>query len=313
MITSYDKFRDDRLNEGLWDSLKNLFGKLLQGVSDEIRKPVDELNNKLSKTKDPKQMELIMANYLKVHNTTLTNQLKNATNLPRLRTVVKDNLTGIYAAITASSKTLGKDTFTFSEIFADSPSGMKKLFDANEKTFNKNIDSFTDDLIVTQAAQFPSYKDKQATKTKLTESPEQAAENKDAAEKEAAEGNTPTTETPAKEEVKQESINIEKTNRLNEEAEPAVDPKVEAADFKKLKDSMKKWFDFSIYKKVNDTLKEEKTAKPAGSLEDKIKNMTTTKNVDSINKMVDAITKLDMDKLKQVRDILGMDKNSAPL
>jgi len=48
MITNYNKFVDNKLNEeikdvwgneksggGLWGSLKNLFGKLLQGVSDE--------------------------------------------------------------------------------------------------------------------------------------------------------------------------------------------------------------------------------------------------------------------------------------
>lgn len=309
MITNYNKFRNERLNEGLWDSLKNLFGKLLQGVSEEIKKSVDELNNKLSKTKDPKQMEIIMVNYLKVHNTTLTNQLKNATNLPELRVTVKDNITAIYAAITAASKTLGKESFTFSEIFSDSPAGMKKLFDANEKNFNKNIDSFIDDLIITQAAQFSSYKDKQSTKVKLTETTEQAVENKNKSEKEAAEGNTPTTNAGG---VQQESINIEENNRLNEEVEP-VDPKVESADFQKLKDSMKKWFDFAIYKKVNDTLKESKTIKPTGTLEDKVKNMTTTKNTNSINKMIDVITKLDMDKLKQVRDILGLDKNTAPL
>lgn len=306
MITNYDKFRDDRLNEGLWDSLKSLFGKLLQGVTDEIKKPVDELNNKLSKTKDPKQMEVIMANYLKVHNTTLMTQLKNTKDLSGLKIVVKDNLTGIYAAITASSKTLGKDTFTFSEIFGDSPAGMKTLFDSNETKFKNNLDKFTNDLIVTQAAQFPSYSDKKVTLEKL-KNPEQVkneADTKKVNDVVQGQGGV----------AQKESVDIKENIKLNEEADSkAVDPKVEEADFQKLKDSMKKWFDLAIYKKVNDTLKAEKTAKPAGTLEDKIKNMTATKNAESVNKMVDALTKADMAKLKQIRDLLGLDKNTAPL
>ena len=306
MITNYDKFRDDRLNEGLWDSLKSLFGKLLQGVTDEIKKPVDELNNKLSKTKDPKQMEVIMANYLKVHNTTLMTQLKNTKDLSGLKIVVKDNLTGIYAAITASSKTLGKDTFTFSEIFGDSPAGMKTLFDSNETKFKNNLDKFTNDLIVTQAAQFPSYSDKKVTLEKL-KNPEQVkneADTKKVNDVVQGQGGV----------AQKESVDIKENIKLNEEADSkAVDPKVEEADFQKLKDSMKKWFDLAIYKKVNDTLKSEKTAKPSGTLEDKIKNMTATKNAESVNKMVDALTKVDMAKLKQIRDLLGLDKNTAPL
>jgi hypothetical protein len=318
MITNYNKFRDERLNEGLWDSLKNLFSKLLQGVSDEIKKPVDELNNKLSKTKDPKQMELIMANYLKVHQNTLTTGLKTAKDLPGLKKVVKDNLMGMYAAITAASKTLGKETFTFGEIFSDSPEGLKKLFDGNEKNFNKNIDKFTTDLIVTNAAQFPSYKDKNATMEKVNATPEETTEKKDQNEKEAATGNVPTENTekgtPVQGEKQNASLEIEDTDRLNEEADPKpADPKVEAADFQKLKDSMKKWFDFSIYKKVNESIKETKETKKEGTLEDKIKNVKSTTHPESVTVIADALTKADKQTLMKVRDLLGLDVKSAPL
>ena len=159
-MKNYNQFVDDKLNENLWSSLKNLFGKLLQGVSDEIKKPVDELNNKLSKTKDPKQIQTIIANYLKVHNNTLTTQMKNAKDLPTLKKIVKDNLNGIYASITAVSQTLGADKFSFSEIFADSPAEMKKLFDQDSKKFNKNLDNYVNNLIITTAKQYPTYKEK---------------------------------------------------------------------------------------------------------------------------------------------------------
>ena len=62
---------------------------------------------------------------------------------------------------------------------------------------------------------------------------------------------------------------------------------------------------------MNETLKNEKAG--GGTIEDKIKNMATTKNTDSVNKIVDAITKTDKEKLKVVRDTLGLNKDTAPL
>ena len=70
MITNYNKFINTKLNEeikdawgkestggGLFGALKNLFGKLLGNISDDLKKPVNDLTSKLSKTKDQKQMK----------------------------------------------------------------------------------------------------------------------------------------------------------------------------------------------------------------------------------------------------------------
>ena len=315
MISNYDKFVGDRLNEGLWDSLKNLFGKLLQGVSDEIKKPVDELNNKLSKTRDPKQIKIIMYNYLKLHNTTLTNGLNKAQDLVQLKNLVQDNLKGIYASITACSKTLGEDEFSFSEVFDDAPAGMKKLFDKNEKNFNKNVTPFVVDLIAKQGKQY-GY-DEKTTIGKLTAKPEEQAAATDTEQQgqiNAAAGKTTVTDgflSNYKDKLFEEAPQVDAAVPPTNPATPTVDPKVEAANFKKLKDGIKKWFDFAIYKKMNEALKDEK--KKTQTLEDKIKAMTTTRHPESVEKMVDAISKLDMVKLKQVRDILGLDKNTARL
>lgn len=324
MITNYDKFKNEKLNEGLWDSLKNLFSKLLQGVSEQIQKPVDELNKKLNSTKDPKQLQVIMPNYLKVHNNTLTTQLKTTKTLPELKQVVVDNLSGIYAAVTAASQTLGKDTFTFTEIFGESTPQMKKLFDGNDKNFKKYVPIFTTDLIVATAAQFPSYNDKNATKEKVNASGTTNTNEKEQINKAVQTPATDNKTQPAgemKPGTKVEPANnanssliIQETERLNEEAEPKpVDPKVEAADFEKLKKSMKNWFDLSVYKKLNDTLNGQKDAKPAGTLEDKIKNIKSTTHPESVTAIADALTKADKQTLMKVRDLLGLDVKSAPL
>ena len=300
MITSYNQFIGQKINEekdiwgneggSIFSSLKNLFGKLMQNINDDLKKPVDDLTNKLNKTKDTKQIKNIINNYLKVHNTALTSDLKKVKTPVELKKLIKDNLTAIYASIIAQIKSLGEDKFSFSEIFADSPESMKKLFDKNEKNFQKNLDSFVNNLIADQAAQF-GY-DKKELFDKLS--------------------------------AVKESVIIDK---LFEQDEPTEDEQAEQiaqaqgkespepkGDFNKLRDAIKKWFDFAIYKKVQDELKKEKEDKKGeGNLLDKIKNIQSTKNIDSVNKMVDAITKLDKEQLIKVRDLLGLDKDSAPL
>ncbi len=290
-MKNYNQFVRYKLNEekdiwgneggGLFSSLKNLFGKLMQNINDDLKKPVDELTNKLSKTKDTKQIKNIINNYLKVHNTALTADLKKVTTPVELKKLVKDNLTAIYASIIAQIKSLGEDKFSFSEIFADSPESMKKLFDKNEKTFQKNLEPFVNNLIADQSGQF-GY-DKKKMFDELTVKKDKPTEEEQGKEIAQAQG------------------------------EDAPEP-IEKGDFNKLKDAIKKWFDFAIYKKVNDELKKEKEEKKGDlNLSDKIKNMETTKNVDSVNKMVDAITKVDKQKLLQIRDMLGLDRDSAPL
>lgn len=329
MMKNYNQFVDDKLNENLWSSLKNLFGKLLQGVSDEIKKPVDELNNKLSKTKDPKQIQTIIANYLKVHNNTLTTQMKNAKDLPTLKKIVKDNLNGIYASITAVSQTLGADKFSFSEIFADSPAEMKKLFDQDSKKFNKNLDNYVNNLIITTAKQYPTYKEKPITKEILDKKPDEVKTEKETKQIDTAVN--PTAQKPVEGKTNTEpaqagaktnaSLDIEETDKLFEAdapIQPAAQPAKqtpEQADYQKLKDAMKKWFDFAIYKKVNDTLKKQKAGgnKPQGTIEDNIKNIKTTMHPDSVTAIANALTKADKQKLMQVRDLLGLDVKSAPL
>jgi hypothetical protein len=245
--------------------------------------------------------------------------MKATTDIPQLKKTMTDNITSIYASILASSKTLGENVYSFGEIFADSPAGMKKLFDKNEKNFNKYVGPFVDDLIITQSKQF-GYNPEEVKK-QLTTKTEQTTTTKAETKPPTTETTTKPTTTPTTTEtpVAQQNagyLTNPNDNKIFEEVDP--DPaaaKKQADQFQKLKDSMIKWFDFAVYKKMNETLKENaKTNKTeGGALEDKIKNMKSTKNTDSVNKVIDAITQLDMGKLKQVRDIVGLNKDSAPL
>ena len=312
MITNYNKFLDDKLNEGIWNSLKNMFGKLLSGISDELKKPIDELTNKLSKTKDTKQIKSIIYNYLKVHKQTLDTKLKNVNDIYELKTLIKENLQAMYASIKAQVQSLGEENYSFSEIFEKSPEGMRKLFDKNEKQFTNNLNRFVNDLIIAQAKPFNLVKDEKKTRRLLDLSEDKRKE-----------------EEAKKIENVSSSLNIEQSEKLFEDdakggtaqggtaqaqnkdvQKPAQEP-VKDENFEKLKTAIGNWFDLSIYKKMNETLKKE--AQGTKTLEDRIKDMTITNNKDSVNKIVDAITKTDKETLKKVRDLLGLDKDSAGL
>jgi len=314
MITNYNQFLDNKLNEGLWGSLKNLFGKLLQNVSDELKKPVDELTNKLSKTKDTKQIKNIIYNYLKVHNTTLTNSLKNTKDVATLKRVIIDNLSAMYASITAQVQSLGEENYSFSEIFADSPKEMKELFDKNSKKFNNKIIGYVDRLVQLQGKPFGYTEDelKVPAVEKINESINIQISDRlfEATEvPNVVQGQTDNTQAGQKKKINDTSG----VQNSDEEKTPKKDDKLE-----KLKKAIKTWFDISIYKKMNETLKKEtqggaQGGAQGGTVEDKIKNMTSTENKESVNKIVDALTKTDKEKLKTVRDTVGLNKDSAPL
>ncbi len=314
MITRYGQFVDNKLNEeiSLFASLKNLFGKLMQNVSDELKKPVDELSNKLTKTKDIKQMKIIIANYLKVHNTALITSLKTVNTIAELKKLIQDNLTAIYASIVAQVKTLGENNISFSEIFADAPASMKKLFDKNEKNFNKNIDSFVTNLIILRAKPF-GYTEEEI-KTALGTTTESLHQNEMDILFEEADPVPATDATVDPNAADAEKINA--TAQGKDTKDTVTTEKKNDDKFEKLKKDIKTWFDISIYKRINEELKKDmKTPAEAStiSLDDKIKSMTTTKNINSVNKMVDAMTKIDKQKLIQVRDILGLTKEDTPL
>ena len=326
MITRYGQFVDNKLNEevGLFASLKNLFGKLMQNVSDELKKPVDELTNKLSKTKDIKQMKTIVANYLKVHNTALITSLKTVKTITELKKLMVENLTAIYASIVAQTKTLGEENISFSEIFADAPATMKKLFDKNEKNFNKNIDSFVTNLIILRAKPFgyteEEIKSELGTVTEsLYQSEMDMLFEQDAAVDPNA-VNTPdaTLDPNAAADSNAEKAKINAVAEGDKNAKKDADEKAKKNTDKleKLKKDIKTWFDISIYKRINDELKKDMKVSGEASttnLEDKIKSMTSTENTNSVKKIIDAMTKIDKQKLIQVRDILGLTKEDTPL
>lgn len=302
MITKYEKFINEELksvfgddintNKGLLGAFKNLFGKLLQNISDELKKPVEDLTNKLDKSKKKEDTIKYINDFLRIHNENLTKSLNNSNDIESIVKIVKDNLTSVYAAIDAGLKTLG-EKYTFEEMFGQSPKQIQKLFNSNEKNFNKNVDNFTNELILSLGKQYGF------TKEDIIKENFNLINEADEADEQLTD-----------EQQKQE---IENAENDQENQEPKVDKQKEQK-IKNLKDAILKWFQNFIYKNIQDDLKKDKGGNEGEqSLQDKINNMKSTDKKDSVNKIFNKLTEVDKNTLIKVRDLLGLTKDDSPL
>lgn len=279
MITKYNQYVNEEVN--VFGALKNLFGKLLQNVDDELKKPVEQLTAKMSKTKNVNDMRRIVSDYLANNVNVLNNSLSKVQSIKDIKKVVKDNISVIYAAVDAAIKTLGDNKFTFQEVFADSPDSIKKLFNKNEKVFNKNVDAFTNNLLIKLSKQYGFSKDDILTK----ETPNQTVKENNINEEL---DNTDTLDKkPQEQKTDQQQVQDVQKNQKQ------VD------NLKKVSEDIKKWFNYSIYKPLNIKLKkDQQNANQKGQIAWK------TNNVTGANRMLDVIKGLDKNGLAEIRDLL---------
>lgn len=303
MRTKYTEFV--KLNEaGVFDALKNLFLTMFKNMSDEIKKPIENLTAKLDTTKKPEEMKKMIDDYLKIHRQTLVSSLDKADSLKTLHNAVKDNLTAIYACVDSSIKHLGDQKYSFTDLFKNSPEGIKKLFSKDEKNFNNNVINFSTQLLTDTGKQFKISKedieaDMKAPEGKDVKIGQQNAINNATSGGTGTEAKTPETKTevkPSGETGTHESYDYKLFEAVTDE------------DFKKLKDSIVKWFDNTLYKSITDNLVKGQgnPQLPVNStVQDEIKNLKSKANKESVKKLVDSITGLDdPKKFAELRDYL---------
>ena len=325
MITNYNKYVNEELNEGLYTSLKNMFLKLMKNVSDELKKPVSELTKKLDSSKNVKYSKKLLNDYLRIHNEKLKSSLDNSNTPNKIVKSVEDNLIVIYSALDTSTKSLGEN-YTFEQMFGDSPGNIQKLFDNNEKKFNKNVKGFSKNLVLSLGKQFGITKDsftnekevqnKPTPENKPTENVEQPTEN--VVENKIYEEADPYVDPNVDQNQKQEitdAQNDEQTEQTDVQKEDVQENKEEDQNLINLKGAIIKWFQNFIYKPVENDLKKDKSKNKVqgGTIEDKINNMEVTNNKGSVNNIVDKLTQVDKQTLVKVRDLLGLTKEDAPL
>ena len=289
MITNYNEYVNSKLNEGILSSLKNLFGKLLKNVTDEIKKPIDDLTTKLNKAKDIKGVNTYLTEYLKVINVALIKTIDEAKSITGLTKVVQDNITAVYVSMDAAIKSQGGNAYSFEELFKDSSEPLQNLFDKSEKRFNKRIVKFAENLILIQGKPYGINKINIKSKADIEDTVVQDTIGQD---------KTDTTDTTDKTD-KTDKINTDLKESMLNEALFKKDVKTDGADvvlekkdkisleqFNNTKNIVKKWFDEKLYKPIRNEMKAVSKDKP------KEEASTTTKNTEGVQKMKTALQAL---------------------
>jgi hypothetical protein len=326
MRTKYNDFV--KINEeGVFDALKGLFNQMFKNMSDEIKKPIEDLTSKLDKTKKPEEMKKIITDYLKIHREGLVKSVNESDSLKTLVTSVNENLTAIYACIDSSIKHLGEQKYSFEELFKNSPEGVKKLFSKDEKGFNKRVDEFSKQLVIDTGKQFKITKEdvlndfiKEVKINQVNQINKAENTNKQQATTTPTNGTeqTPTTGNEQQQTKENNSIEYPMNDKIFEADVPVNTPptgtnttntsKISDDTFKKLKDMVVSWFDKTLYKSVNDNLiKSQGVTAPATGLsaQDEIKNLKSQTNKDSVKKLIDTVVALDdPKKYAELRDYI---------
>jgi len=279
MIIKYNQYVNEELN--LFGALKNMFGKLLQNISDELKKPVEDLTAKLAKSKK-EDMKKIMTDYLKIHNETLNKELAKVTTLPDLYKIIKDNLKAIYASIKAVDTSLGDGKFSLQNIFIDSNDRIKKLFDKDEKKFEANVNTFAyNTLIMFAKSKYNEKEIKELLPEKLiNESVLNEIQN------------------PNVQVQTNQSTGNQKDNPIKKD-EAEIKNVQQDEKIKIISDQIKKWFSDAIYKKLNIKLKTD-----TNDVNQKGQIAFNTNNITGAKKIISTIQTLDKTEFAAVRDLL---------
>ena len=146
MIIKYYSFINNRINEQSdWGKVKNLLGKLLSDINDDLKSNVSNLTNSLSLSDKPNRIKNIIINFFRQHEQNFINMINDVEKVEELNTLTTDNIKSIYGALISIFNSIGK--ISFEEIFKSSPLSIKRLFNEDSKNFDKNVKTFSINLI----------------------------------------------------------------------------------------------------------------------------------------------------------------------
>lgn len=219
MILKYNKFVHNLNEQQEWSEIRNLLGKLLSDIDDELKNDVSDLTNSLINNKNPNRLKTIINNFFRNHEQKIKTIIDDSDSLEELNTVFIDNLKSIYGSIISVNNSL-EEEITFDKIFEGSPQSIKRLFDEDEKKFDRNVKQFSIELISELSTRFGFNRDTVIS----TLSGEDTLSDKE-----------------QKEQISQAT---------GEEIEVEDDTNLEG-----LKNEILKWFNQVIYKKINDFIR----------------------------------------------------------
>ncbi|MFA5586841.1 MAG: hypothetical protein WDA02_10000 [Saccharofermentanales bacterium] len=123
--------------------MKNLSSKFLHSTSEEIKKSVELFINKLNNSTDVDDIKNNLLKQLNNNIEILKKSIKEKNNIEEITEIIKDILSSIYISLKSTISFINNDEYTINNIFIDSNNNIKKIFDDDEKIFDKNIEQFT--------------------------------------------------------------------------------------------------------------------------------------------------------------------------
>lgn len=284
-INNYNEF-----NEGV---LTNLFGKmfrdLLVGFNDkEFTNQANTAIASIEKSKSIKELPNIITKASKE----LSADFEEIKNTKGINDFIKKDISMINLLLSTASKKFAMERLSPNKLYKESTNKLlqevfmvKKTFKKEQEfqaAFKQNLDNNIKNL-TTQLAKKSGYSDEEINK--FFESQMQK-------ESKLYEGEAPKVQGQKEEQA---------------EEQDKEDPK-----FDKLQSEVRKLHK-SLYEPLVKKIQEEVTKSAKGNIDDFVKTVKSTKNVDSVKKMITKFAQLDKDKLVRVRDAQGLTKYDAPL
>jgi len=319
-IIKYSDF--DKINElKFWDSIKNKVGKFFSNIDKKISDKITSVGQKFQQAKTPKEQFNIVSNELNSTDEAFEIDLDNTSDILKIRKIYKDYISKIYLMNLSVSDWIKNPDLNNYNIF--NKTDYRELLAYNDaKNFNVKIDKvinnrFSNNKNLSEDEKTKILNNKDINKTKI----ENDNINKTTVENnifkysdflfEADEAQTTTDNT---------QTTTDNTQTTTDKTQDNTQSKLDT--FKSdILNGFKKIIEINVnsYKKI--LLGNQQSANQNQQIISKaIKDIATTmpdstsKNDDSKEKIIKQLSiETDKGKLLKIRDILGLDKDSAPL
>lgn len=306
-LKKFESYGNESINEGLFDFLKKMFTEMFDGLGEIYTQQTKKVFDDIQKQKEPSAVYGILKNFVTINKNNFNGELKKAKDLQTIRDSAYSTIVSLYAAFETGAKKLSDEKISFNNIFGENPpKEIRKIFNQKDtKQREKMILDFSNNLIsgLSSGLKIDKAELDEVLKRGVGEVPQ--ANNKeeqtssDEKQKDEIKTGEPEQTTDNQNEPKVETQNAS-YNFINE--------KVDNKQLSSLKDLVQKWYNTSIYDKLEKNINTMLgTSKTDGGVDimGSISKVTATEHKDSLQKMVNSIVNLnDKDKFVKIRDML---------
>jgi len=133
------------INENIFTNFLNF---LFKNLKEFISKPLNDFTKEIKKNNNPEDLIKSLKTYIQITGRSISKEINKTTTSNEIKNVLKEYITGLYAAIDGIKKTEKINPTYFQEIFKNSDKNLIKLMSYDEKTFNKKIDNYINNVLM---------------------------------------------------------------------------------------------------------------------------------------------------------------------